>query len=219
MAYEGRKAKVALTLTDTATSPVVSSPVVSSPIVSSRKVSSEEGFKRAWVEQSDQVVSHTCINLLYYWRAIRANRLMPKWPEVDLLALGPVVSHVIVKDVESGTTNEGHSEHIYRNRYWGTGIVSTLGFDGTHKTLQDYDTDQRASEAMTNIYDLVVEYARPVRSVGYIEFIAGREYLGYEALFLPLAGQDDDDLCHVIAAYDFQYDPETEGLSPLIGLV
>ncbi len=186
--------------------------------LSSSVASTDQGFRRARVDLSDQVISHKCIALLYYWRSICDGRAMPKWTDLDLMSLPSLAPFLIVKDVETGS---GHNDPgaIYRNRFWGTGIVSALGFDGSRMALKDYNIDQRGHDAMTRIYDMVVDTISPVRSVGYIEFVKDRDHVGYESLFLPLAGKVDNQIAHVIAAYDFQYDPETEGLSPVIGLV
>lgn len=162
-----------------------------------------QGFQRASVDVSDDAQSTICRELLGYWDRIRTINPIPQLTDIDLDELGDIASWLTIKDI--GLVESGQIQ--YRNRYWGANLSRKLGFDGNNQILTDY-SGTRGGHAMSTIYGMVVEHAAPVLSTGFLEFINGCEDVGYEAIFLPLAAAGSPLPAHIIAAYDFSFEPE-----------
>lgn len=133
--------------------------------------------------------------MLYeYWLAKRGHRAYPSWQDIDLLDLWRVAPTLIVKDVIDGGTD-------FRNRYWGTLITESAGFDATGKTHMDIYKNQPLGPQLEN-YQLVVKERRANIVYRNSSFIENRDFIVYTSLNLPL-GKSDDVVEHIISVVDY----------------
>jgi len=162
-----------------------------------------QGFQRAQVNVSRDAQSHLCRELLHYWDRLRGAIAMPNLEDLKLDQLGSVASWLTLKEIKVAETGEV----VYTNLYWGESLSQKLGFDGNNHDLSDY-SGTRGGQAMSTIYGFVIEHVAPILSSGFLEFVEGCEDVGYEAIFLPLASKGSRFPSHIIAAYDFSYEPD-----------
>ena len=133
--------------------------------------------------------------LYEYWLKKRSNRAFPSWRDIDMLDLWRIAPCMIVKDVlENGED--------FLNRYWGTQIVQRAGFDASGRTHLEIYKDQPQGPQM-DTYRAVVETGRPNTVYRSSTFIAGREFVVYHALNLPL-GVSDARVDNIMIVIDYE---------------
>lgn len=117
--------------------------------------------------------------LLEYWQARKGDRALPGRPDLDPVDIGPLLPHIILIDVE-------RAPERFRVRLVGTHVVDTLGRDNTGRY---YDEVYRPEAYATFVEGIrrVIAGRAPLSGYGQVYFAAGREYLTYESLTLPLA--------------------------------
>jgi len=89
----------------------------------------------------------------------------------------------------------------FRNRYWGTLIVESAGFDATDKTHLEIYKNQPLGPQLEN-YQLVVTERRANIVYRNSSFIENRDFIVYTSLNLPL-GKSDDVVEHIISVVDY----------------
>lgn len=134
-------------------------------------------------------------NRLYdYWRDVRGGRPRPVWAEIDLMAIHDIAPYITVKDVIDGGAD-------FRNRFFGTGLVRILGYDGTGKSLiGSYSGDRLA--LVLYVCRTSLSTLKPLRSYGQIFWADQREHWTYTCLYLPLDGEAGTP-AHLITVFDF----------------
>jgi len=130
-----------------------------------------------------------------YWLQKRADRAYPAWRDIDLLDLWKIAPCLIIKDVINGGKD-------FRNRYWGTQVAARAGFDGTGRTHLEIYKNQPQGPQMDN-YRAVVDSGRPNSVYRASTFIAGREYVVYNSLNLPL-GDSEKQVDQIIIVIDYE---------------
>lgn len=143
--------------------------------------------------------------LLDYWRARKEGRPYPAWTDLNLMDVYRVAPHIVVRDVVDGGRE-------FRCRFSGTGIEAVLGTQGTGKLLCETYSPP-AVEIIKARYRPALEGRGPVRAVGFVQAVEKHLPVGFEAIYLPLAGAGGD-IGHVIAAYDFTYVPAPDEAAP-----
>lgn len=133
--------------------------------------------------------------LFSYWAEKRGPRKLPAWKDLDLLDIWTITPCLIVKDVIDGGMDS-------RNRYWGTKIVQRSGIEATGRTHRDLYKDQPLGPQM-DAYVEVVKLGQPNLVHRNSSFIAGRDYIVYSSLNLPL-GPTDDVVDHLICVIDYE---------------
>ncbi|MEX0694057.1 MAG: PAS domain-containing protein [Rhodospirillales bacterium] len=134
--------------------------------------------------------------MLYeYWDMKRGTRAYPAWRDIDLLDLWQIASCLIVKDVLDNGAD-------FLNRYWGTQIAMRAGFDATGRTHTSIYNNQPLGPQMET-YREVVSKKAPNTVYRSSSFIAGREYVVYHALNLPL-GDSDEKVDHILIVVDYE---------------
>ena len=119
--------------------------------------------------------------LLAYWGERRGPRALPARADIDPLDFPYILGNVVLIAVEREPLR-------FRIRLQGSTLVQRLGFDLTGRLLDDLS-------AMPNFRDLiavaageVVDHRRPILRAR--NMIMDDRVLRYEALLLPLGGQD-----------------------------
>jgi len=143
--------------------------------------------------------------LLEYWNARRGDRPYPAWTDIHLMDLYRIAPHVVVRDV----VDDGRE---FRCRFSGTRVEAVLGVHDTGRLLSE-TYSARGAEIIKLRYAAALEAKGPVRAVGYVRAVEKNLPTGFEVIYLPLAGADGA-IGHVIAAYDFDYEPAPEEATP-----
>lgn len=135
------------------------------------------------VQDGDLDLRHADHRALFdYWHARMQGDRLPARADIDPAELRSLLPRLALIDVlreEQGLA--------FRYRLTGTEIVSRAGRDPTGKRFEELyrgDYLQTANET----YRQVVESARPHTSDRVYPLVPGREYMTYDRLLLPLAG-------------------------------
>lgn len=153
-----------------------------------------EIYRREEISPDAPPATANALILYDYWLKKREQRKFPAWQDIDLLDLWQVASCLIIKDV----IDDGAD---FLNRYWGTQIAHRAGFDATGKTHRELYKDQPHGPQM-DTYVAVYETGRPMSVFRSSSFIAGREFIVFNALNLPV-GKTDDKVDHIMVAIDY----------------
>ncbi len=141
--------------------------------------------------------------LLDYWRTLCRGRRRPAWSDVHLMDLYKIAARLVIKDVD-GDGDE------FINRYWGTALTDTLGYDASGKALGDTYPPHVAT-ALGDMYRLALKSPSPVRIIGLTSMAKKKEHLHLEAIVLPLDAAPNV-IGHLICAYDYTYKPHSDEL-------
>ena len=133
--------------------------------------------------------------LLKYWLEKRDARAYPTWDDIELMEMFAIADLMIVKDVIDGGRD-------FLNRYWGSGITRSAGFDGTGKLHTDLYASQPEGPQFET-YLAAVNNRAPVMVHRDSSFISGREYVTYDALHVPVGHAERDEITHLITVHDF----------------
>ena len=117
-----------------------------------------------------------------YWRARQRSGRLPARADIDPADLRRLLPRLALIDV----LREGH-DLAFRYRLTGTEIVNRAGRDPTGKRFEElYRGDYLQTANAT--YRQVVDTGRPHTSDRVYPLVPGREYMRYDRLLLPLAG-------------------------------
>ena len=117
-----------------------------------------------------------------YWRARQRSGRLPARADIDPADLRHLLPRLALIDV----LREGH-DLAFRYRLTGTEIVNRAGRDPTGKRFEElYRGDYLETAKAT--YRQVVDTGRPHTSDRVYPLVPGREYMRYDRLLLPLAG-------------------------------
>lgn len=133
--------------------------------------------------------------LLSYWTEKRGTRAYPNWNEIELMDMFAIADSMIVKDVIDGGRD-------FLNRFWGSGITRSTGFDGTGKLHTDLYASQPEGPQFET-YLATITSGAPVAVHRDPSFIAGREYVTYDALHVPVGHAARAEVTHLITVHDF----------------
>jgi hypothetical protein len=117
-----------------------------------------------------------------YWRARQRSGRLPARADIDPADLRHLLPRLALIDV----LREDH-DLAFRYRLTGTEIVNRAGRDPTGKRFEElYHGDYLQTAHAT--YRQVVDTGRPHTSDRVYPLVPGREYMRYDRLLLPLAG-------------------------------
>jgi hypothetical protein len=117
-----------------------------------------------------------------YWRARQRSGRLPARADIDPADLRHLLPRLALIDV----LREDH-DLVFRYRLTGTEIVNRAGRDPTGKRFEElYRGDYLQTANAT--YRQVVDTGRPHTSDRVYPLVPGREYMRYDRLLLPLAG-------------------------------
>jgi hypothetical protein len=147
-----------------------------------------------FAEQTWDYESPDLVWLLDYWNSLRGDLPCPAWSAFDLLSIHKRARFMTVKDA----TDDGEDFLV---RFWGTGLVSVLEYDGTGKRMSEYFPDINASN-MLESHQLALRGDVPVRRWGVSQF-PNQDYTTFEMIHLPLIN-DVGERAHVITLTAFK---------------
>ncbi|MBO6520451.1 MAG: PAS domain-containing protein [Rhodospirillales bacterium] len=130
-----------------------------------------------------------------YWLDKRGQRGFPSWRDIDLLDIWEITPYLIVKDVI------GNGED-FRNRFWGTQITHRVGFDASGKTHCEVYEKRQQTPPM-RAYSTVFQSGTPHILHRSCSYIAGREFVTFFGLLLPL-GSTEDTVEQILMVVDFE---------------
>ncbi len=145
--------------------------------------------------------------LLKYWTEKRGTRAYPTWDDIELMDMFAIADSMIVKDVIDGGRD-------FLNRYWGSGMTRSAGFDGTGKLHTDLYTSQPEGPQFET-YLATINNGAPIVVHRDSSFIAGREYVTYDALHVPIGHAERGEITHLITVHDFVMRKRPSNSGPL----
>lgn len=120
--------------------------------------------------------------LLEHWREAHRGTALPRRADISPARFGRVMPHVTLIDVKGDPPR-------YRWRLISSDVTRRLGRDLTGKWFDEV-YDRPMLERLTAVYGLSLVHRVPIRFTGTMAF-AGKEYLPYEAVHLPLVDEQD----------------------------
>lgn len=154
------------------------------------------------VDVTEDFQSPLCLRLYDYWRGRRpadgAPLARPAWRDIQLIDIHQLAPKIMVRDVIDGGAE-------FRHRYWGTDLTFAFGFDGTGLLVGDILTPESQPQIL-ELCRTTMTATLPVRMRG-LSYIQGKDYLSFEAIFLPLSGTGGDraPAAHLISLFDFDF--------------
>ena len=129
-----------------------------------------------------------------YWRGLAPDGAVAAYSAFDVVQLPrPLVAFLILLDViEAGRD--------FRYRVVGTGVVDAIGRDFTGETVSEY-RHRHEPPAVAEGYRRVCDRRAPDLYQGTLESV-GKEFIRYERLAMPLAG-DDDRVAYILSCFEF----------------
>jgi len=147
----------------------------------------------------DQVLESDCRHIYELWDSLRGDRFAPSWDDFDLSRLPVnVIPYTRVVDVID-------TPFDLKYRFWGTGLVTVLGYERTGKSLANLPGARNAET--TAEYKTVIEEKAPYAHVYNAKAKELATPIYAPALRLPLSdnGRTVD---KVIAYADFHADQD-----------
>lgn len=124
--------------------------------------------------------SHALVELLAYWRNLRAEGEMPSKDDVDPLNIpAPLWPYLELVEIHRGDSLR------LRWRLIGTHVTEAVSRDATGSFFDEpYDQDDYETLAMP--FRWVMEHSRPLRLFGASGFV-NKAWNSYEGIYLPLS--------------------------------
>lgn len=148
------------------------------------------------LEDGGELQGPACKTLCAYWLSLLENSgpTGPEWHDVKLMDLYKIAPQLIVKDVIAGG-------EAFLNRYWGTRITDAFGIDATGLCESDYLKD-RAVEKVQKFLQYTIRELRYVKISGTAKFFPTREFLSFEAVYIPIFDKDMNPT-QILLTFDF----------------
>ena len=129
-----------------------------------------------------------------YWQGLATADVLPAYRDFDVVrAPRELLPHLILLDVLDGGRD-------FRYRVVGTAVVEAIGRDFTGETVNEY-RHRHEPPAVAEGYRRVRDTGAPDLYRGTLESV-GKEFIAYERLALPLAG-DDGQVGFILACFEF----------------
>ena len=129
-----------------------------------------------------------------YWLSKQGPNNAPGWQDIDLMQIYPLAPNIMVKEYIPDLQD-------WRNRFFGTGLTSVLGVEGTNKNLGDYHSEENAIKARAFFWT-IKENKTPTRVEGQC-IVKDREFRKLEGVYLPLF--DTDGEVNMILCYEHYF--------------
>ena len=131
-----------------------------------------------------------------YWQAMyAAENGVPKYRNVDLMDLHKIAHLIFVKDV----INDGED---FVNRFWGTELRRTVGFEATGVRVSEYEPTARRDRLLVRYRTMTRDRIPVLRRAG-IKHLDDKKHLTYEVLNVPFLDPDGEKVSQIMAAYEF----------------
>lgn len=151
-------------------------------------------MQEARIDLTDRFEGPNCIRVCAYWKRLLGHFSIARWDDVDLMDIHDVATHIAVKDAIDGGAE-------FRNRYWGTGLVASFGFEGSGKLLSEYYKKEDAQEIVAMMSQALAA-DMPSRYYGRAIYVPDRNYKHFEMGIFPLADADGAAM-KLLLSYDF----------------
>ncbi len=129
-----------------------------------------------------------------YWLSKTDQDDGPKWEDLDLMEIYPLAPNIMVKEYIPELQD-------WRNRFFGSGLTSLLGVEGTNKILGDYHSEENATKAR-QFFCTIKENRMPTRVEGQC-IVKDREFKSLEGVYLPLF--DTEGEVNMILCYEHYF--------------
>ena len=130
-----------------------------------------------------------------YWRGLAPEGVVAAYSAFDVVRVPrDLLPFLILLDV----IEDGRD---FRYRVVGTGVVDAIGRDFTGETVSEY-RHRHEPAAVAEGYRQVCARRAPDLYTGTLESV-GKEFIRYERLALPLAG-DDGAVAYILACFEFR---------------
>lgn len=130
-----------------------------------------------------------------YWRGLAPEGAVAAYSAFDVIQLPrALLPFLILLDV----IEDGRD---FRYRVVGTGVVDAIGRDFTGETVSEY-RHRHEPPAVAEGYRRVCARRAPDLYQGTLESV-GKEFIRYERLAMPLAG-DDDRVAYILSCFEFR---------------
>lgn len=130
-----------------------------------------------------------------YWRSLRVNGELPLWSSFDLMDVYKSAGFTVIKDV----IDQGSD---FVNRFWGTRMSDVVGADHTGRGLRNY-YDEGNIDIIRSLYNLPLESRQAMIFLGDFWFVAGKEFVSYEALCLPCTDESGE-IIRLVTVFDYE---------------
>lgn len=123
-----------------------------------------------------------------YWLA-KCDGGLPAWEDINLMDIYQFAPLIMVKEYVEDAGD-------WRNRFFGSGLTTILGVEGTGKLLGEYHSDDNAEKAC-RFFDSIRTGEMAIRVAGQC-IVKDREHKNLEGIYLPLideAGKVNMVLC------------------------
>jgi len=134
--------------------------------------------------------------VLEYWQSLceRTPDIGPQVSNFEITDIIECAPYLIYKDViDSG--------YDFRNRYWGTKIVSAFSLEATGKTFRVY-YEGKALEQVLEVANFVISKVHSVKMLGQLDFAPGNKFRQFESISVPLFDETGT-ASRLVGAYDF----------------
>ncbi len=119
-------------------------------------------------------------NRIYdYWLA-KCDCGPPSWAEIDLMDVYQFAPHIMIKEYDEEVGD-------WRNRFFGSGLTSVLGIEGTGKLLGEYHSDDNAEKA-GRFFDTIRNDKMAIMVAGQC-IVKDQEHKDLEGVYLPLVDE------------------------------
>lgn len=130
-----------------------------------------------------------------YWRSLRRDGELPLASSFDLMDVYQSAAFIVVKDV----IDQGAD---FVNRFWGIGMSKVVGTDHTGRSLSGYYSEDNVG-IIRSLYNLPLESHHAMMFSGNFWFIAGKDFVAYEALCLPCSDKTGE-VSQLVTVFDYE---------------
>lgn len=124
------------------------------------------------------------LTLLHYWQSLCAGGKLPARTDLDALEMRDLLPHVYLIDVLPGDSPD---RWRFRVRLLGEKHVEVYGPGLVGKVIDDVFPPAVAAE-FNRLYAAVVRRRAPIVNRGRVSWLRNKEFLEYEGMHAPLAG-------------------------------
>ncbi len=151
-------------------------------------------LKNRVVVDPDEIAFEHGREVFHYWDQKRGDRPQPCWSDLDLMDIYQIAPYLTVKDaIDDGAE--------FRNRYFGSRLVSMLGYDGTGNILADTYADE-ALDMIMDVCQTAYRSQQIVQSNGRVTWAVDKDFLSYSCLYLPV-DREPRVPGHLVSVFDF----------------
>jgi len=144
--------------------------------------------------------------LFAYWTTCRQARAFPRRADFDPTALGAMLPHVFLVDIERGETTR------FRLRLVGTFLTSVFRGFGQGRYLEDAFINRKQPDRLEPYHRIAADARPNVQRSRFVD--EGNLPYDYERLLLPLAREDDTRVDMIVGGIVFDQPLPTPRVNP-----